>query len=378
VEDDPVSQCLLQSTLERLGHDVATASTAAEAEAHLVDEVADLVILDIGLPDRSGIELLADIRQRLSQADLPVIMATSHDHTEYIVRALEAGANDYVTKPYDLPVLLARLDTQIALREARRELRLRVTEVEALAARLEQNNRFVRGVFGRYMSDEVVDRLLEDPEGLAMGGEEREVTAMFTDLRRFTPITEQMRPERVIRLLNLYLEQMIEIIEEHRGLLVNVMGDGLLVVFGAPMRPEDHAIRAVNCALAMQRAMVPVNARNRELDLPELHMGIGISTGKVVMGNIGSTRRANYSVIGPTVNLAARIEGLTRDGDVLISQSTARAIEGARLSVTDRKRVELKGFTGGVEVYALSGKVRKPRSSMPHPRVDDSDPSRPG
>src|SRR5579883_3433245 len=176
----------------------------------------------------------------------------------------------------------------------------------------------MRRTFGRYLTDEVVASLLETPGGLTLGGERRKVTILISDLRGFSAISERLPPEQVVTILNLYLGTMSDTITRYSGTINEFIGDGIFVMFGAPIYREDDSERAVACAIAMQSAMVEVNRQNQQLGLPALEMGIGIHTGEVVDGNIGSQRRAKYTVIGNHVNLAARIESYTVGGQILI------------------------------------------------------------
>ena len=275
------------------------------------------------MPGLSGLEVLARVRERWPASDLPVIMATARDASENVVEALRLGANDYVTKPLDFGVVLARIETQLELRRQKQEIR-------RLADDLEVRNRFIRAVFGRYLSDEVVAALLASPEGPRLGGEMRTVTLLMSDLRGFTPLTEGLPPEQVLRLLNSYLAAMADVIMAHQGTIDEFVGDAILAIFGAPLAREDDARRAVACAVAMQRAMAELNRRNEAEGLPRLEMGIAVHTGEVIVGNVGSERRTKYGVVGSAVNHAGRIESFTVGGQVLISEATLRAAGDGR------------------------------------------------
>ncbi|MBF0587526.1 MAG: GAF domain-containing protein [Magnetococcales bacterium] len=220
--------------------------------------------------------------------------------------------------------------------------------------KLDRANHFIRKTFGRYMSDEVVKTILDTPDGLELGGEQREVTVMMTDLRGFTAVSERMAPEDVITMLNLYLEAMTEIIHQYNGTIIEFLGDGILVLFGAPIPREDDAQRAVACALAMQLAMPKVNEKNRELGYPQMVMGGGINTGLVIAGNIGSDKRSKYGVVGNAINLTARIESLTVGGQILISESTRNAC-GPILRIDDEWRVAPKGVSKPISVFQVGG-----------------------
>ncbi|MHC4955868.1 MAG: AAA family ATPase, partial [Planctomycetota bacterium] len=184
-------------------------------------------------------------------------------------------------------------------------------KVRERTAQLETRNRFIRQTFGRYLSEDIVERLLEAPAGLKMGGESREVTIMVADLRGFSTLAGRLAPEQVVRLINNYLGVMTEVIIEYGGTIDEFIGDAILVIFGAHVLRPDDAERSIACSLAMQLAMTQVNELNRQCGLPEVAMGIGLNTGEVVVGNIGSMKRAKYGVVGSNVNLASRIESYT-------------------------------------------------------------------
>lgn len=229
-----------------------------------------------------------------------------------------------------------------------------VSELFAQKAALEIRNRFITKVFGRYLSDAVVERLLESPDGLRLGGERRCVTVLMTDLRGFTPTAERLLPEQVVSLLNLHLGTMSEVVLRHGGTIDEFIGDAVLALFGAPLSRPDDAARALACAVEMQQEMVRVNARARELGLPEMGMGIGVHTGDVVVGNIGSERRAKYGVVGSTINLASRIQGYTLGGQVLASEETLRAA-GEEIATGARFVVHPKGVKDPVPIVEVLG-----------------------
>jgi adenylate cyclase len=212
----------------------------------------------------------------------------------------------------------------------------------------------IRKTFGRYLTDDVVSTLLENPEGAKLGGERRTITIFTSDLRGFTATAERLPPEEVVKILNIYLGYMADIITEYKGTIDEFMGDGILVLFGAPTAREDDAERAVACAIAMQLAMIPVNEEMKKLGLSPLKMGIGINTGEVVVGNIGSTKRTKYGVVGSQVNLTYRIESYTTEGQILISQSTLEAA-GKNLKIDGEKQVQPKGVKEPITIYDIGG-----------------------
>src|SRR4249920_2306001 len=212
-------------------------------------------------------------------------------------------------------------------------------ELQRMAEQVELRNKFIRETFGKYLTDEVVSTVLESPTGLQTGGEKRMITMMMTDLRGFTSLSERLAPERVVAMLNRYLTSMVAVITQYQGTIDEFIGDAIFVLFGAPVWQEDDAQRAVACAVAMQLEMASVNEQNRQEDLPEIEMGIGVHTGQVVVGNIGSPERMKYGVVGSHVNLTSRIQTYTTGGQILISD-TARREVGHILKIGTRMEVK--------------------------------------
>jgi len=222
-----------------------------------------------------------------------------------------------------------------------------------LYEQLNTRNHFLRSVFGRYVSDEIVTALLEDPNALKMGGRNARVTVLMCDLRGFTKMSEKMEPKDVVAVLNNCFNKMVQVIQAHDGTIDNIIGDAIMVLFGAPIMREDDVKRAVSCAFDMQEAMADVNRLNQHMNLPKLAMGIGINTGDVVVGNIGSDTYAKYSAIGASVNLAARLEAKAGPGEVLIAQPTFSDVQNV-VRVLDQRKIEAKGFSEPVRAYAIS------------------------
>ena len=213
---------------------------------------------------------------------------------------------------------------------------------------------FIREVFGRYLSSEVVDEILETRDGLKMSGETREVTTLVSDLRGFTALSAMLTPAEIIAMVNRYFECMTDIIKDYHGTVNEFLGDGILTFFGAPLTAPDDPERAVACAIAMQNALIQFNAGQRKLNLPELAMGIGINTGDVVVGNIGSEKRAFYTALGTEINITYRIESYTVGGQVLISQSTYDKVS-SMVIIKGTKEVRFKGIDRPIVLYEAIG-----------------------
>lgn len=347
VDDNEMNRDMLSRRLQRKGHRVKTAVSGQDALDQIDGGDFDMVLLDVMMPGMSGLEVLAEVRKSRDMTSLPIIMATARGDSEDIVEALRLGANDYVTKPIDFAVVLARMEAHLRLKAAAEEIR-------QLANKLEKSNQFVRSIFGRYLSDDIVENLLDQPEGLDLGGSSRTVTIMMSDIRGFSTMSEKIPPEDVVRLLNHFLGAMTDIIQKHGGTIDEFIGDAILVIFGAPNLLEDHADRAVACALEMQMAMEGVNENNIETGLPVIEMGIGINTGPVVVGNIGSEKRCKYAVVGRHVNMAARIESYTVGGQVLISDETVWATSET-LSIKGNAKVSPKGSKEAFLIHNICG-----------------------
>jgi adenylate cyclase len=208
-----------------------------------------------------------------------------------------------------------------------------------------------------------VEALLDEPDGLKLGGEKREITLLMSDLRGFTALAERLEPGDVVALLNHYLSAMVELIQQRGGTIDEIIGDAILVVFGAPLAMQDAAQRAVRCALEMQQAMGQVNDHNREMSWPEIEMGIALHTGEVVVGNIGSTKRSKYAVVGRTVNLTGRIESFTIGGQVLVSPSLIRAADRG-LILGNEVTVHAKGMPEPLRCRVLLGHEDHPELAI--------------
>ena len=347
VDDDAMNRDMLARRLKRKGFEVSIACDGHEALALVGKKSFHLILLDVMMPGISGLDVLRELRQTYSVADLPIIMATAMDASEDVVQALRDGANDYVTKPLDFQVVLARVETQLALKRAK-------DRVEQLASELEVRNRFIRKTFGRFLSDEVVAQLLESPEGLRLGGEKRRVTILMSDLRGFTSTGDRLTPEQLVGILNNHLGRMANIIMSYGGTVDEFIGDSVLALFGAPVSRPDDAERAVACAVAMQREVAQINLEHRQQGLPELDMAVAINTGDVVVGNIGSDKRMKYGVVGSHVNLTSRIEGLAVGGQVLISEPTLTEA-GSDVLTGSRVDFRAKGFREPIAAFEVKG-----------------------
>ncbi|MBR1409332.1 MAG: adenylate/guanylate cyclase domain-containing protein [Clostridia bacterium] len=240
------------------------------------------------------------------------------------------------------------------------ELQQRIALLESENASLRETLRLreglIRSTFGRYLTDEVLEDILQHQDAPPTTGELRTVTMMFSDLRSSTALSEQMNARDFIRMLNHFYAEMIEIINAWRGNILEFVGDEIVAVFGAPRPNDDAAAEAVACAVAMQRRMGAVNEWNRSEGYPEIAMGIGIHTGEAVLGTIGSETRSKYDMIGRNVNLASRIQGFTSGGQIYISGETlAAAGEAVRINPAGERWVQPKGIEESILLHEVAG-----------------------
>ncbi|HEY0665577.1 MAG TPA: adenylate/guanylate cyclase domain-containing protein [Gallionella sp.] len=339
VDDTPANLSLL-SNLLKSQYRIKVANNGAKALELAASEPPDMVLLDVMMPGLDGFEVCRRLKASDVTRQVPIIFLTAKNETADEELGFSLGAVDFIHKPISPPIVAARVKTHL--------------EIKSLHDALRMQNQFIKKTFGRYMSDEVVNKLLESPDGLKLGGESLLVTIVMADLRGFSAMSEKQPPETVVEMLNSYLSDMTEIIFRHGGTINEIIGDALLVLFGAPTMRSDDADRAIACALEMQLAMEKVNRRIRALDLPDLEMGIGINTGSVVAGNIGSDMRVKYAVVGNNVNLAGRVESFTVGGQVLITEST-RQTTSLELTIAGKVAIPFKGLKDPVNVYDVTG-----------------------
>jgi adenylate cyclase len=314
-----------------------------------------VILQDLVMPDVDGLMLVRFFRAKDAPTrDIPLIVLSSKEEATIKAEAFRFGANDYLVKLPDKIELIARIRYHSKAYINLLERNEAYKTVHDYSKKLENKNELIRKVFGRYMSDEVVANLLETPSGLQLGGERRKITILTSDIRGFTAQAERLPPEEVIQIINLYLGYMADVITAYQGTIDEFMGDGILVLFGAPTARVDDPQRAVACAVAMQLAMAPVNEKMQEWGLPPLEMGIGINTGEVVVGNIGSEKRAKYGVVGSQVNLTYRIESYSTGGQILISESTLKEVESI-VKIDGQKQVLPKGVQQFITIYEVGG-----------------------
>ena len=330
-DDNKVNRLLLGRSLEQLGHRVAMAENGRIALDMLRREAFDLLLLDMEMPEMTGFEVLEQMVADAHLRDLPVIVTSSLEGVAHVVRCIELGADDYLPKPVNPVLLKARINSSLEKKRLR-----------------DQQAALVR----RFATSEVAQDLQQS--GFALGGKRLTATVMFCDIRGFTSLVEQQTPEETIELLNTWYTLMFDAISGRGGVVNQMIGDGLMALFGAPLPLADGPLSAVQAALDMIEMIELLNAERVPAGKPALRIGIGIATGEVVAGYTGTHSRATYTCIGDTVNLAARMEARTKLAaqPILIDQATCDGLAG-RVKLLALGPVAFKGKALEVPVHAV-------------------------
>jgi adenylate cyclase len=338
-DDAQVTVRLVHDVLVLHGYRVVEAYDGLEALEKIQLDQPDLLILDINMPRMDGFEVCRRLKGNPATAHIPVLMLSALESVNDRVKGLSLGAEDYVVKPFRPAELAARVEAHLR----------RKREVDALRVAEE----YVRTILQNYLAPAVVTELLRDPGALSLGGTRRIVTVLFADISGFSSISEQLKPELAMRIVNDFLTLAGRAIFEQEGTLSQFTGDGLLALFNAPVIQEDHVFRAVSAALTIRNRL-----RSFESDATKnqrLQYKIGISTGEAVVGNAGMPNLKNYTAIGDTVNIAKRLEEGAEPDQILMSSSTFRAVKD-RINACALGPVHVKGRSQAVQVYELLGR----------------------
>ena len=331
VDDNRVNSLLLSRGLEQQGHVIVFAEHGREALDQLRRQHFDLMLLDVLMPELDGYQVLAALKLDPHLRDIPVIMTSSLDELDSVVKCIEMGAEDYLTKPINQVLLNARITASLEkkrLRDQQREL------------------------ISKFATKEVAEDLLTS--GFSLGGKYLEASAMFCDIRSFTTIVEAREPAETIELLNDYYTLMMDAIGAEGGIVNQMVGDGLMAIFGAPLPRDGHRQRAVLAARQMVELIRLFNEEQAARDKLQIQIGIGIASGPVVAGYTGTHHRATYTCVGDTVNVAARLESHTKvvNRPILIDEHTRLGLEDG-IAVEPQGELQMKGKTESINVYAV-------------------------
>jgi class 3 adenylate cyclase len=347
VDGDANQRELLARRFQRYGFAVETARDGVEALRRIDSGHPDLVMLEVLLPGMNGLEVLERLRRQWSRAELPVILATALETTDDVIEGLKRGANDYVTKPFDFPVVIARARTQLEVHRTARQL-------AGLAHQLEFRSAFIRQALGRDVSDDLLVEMAERPGALELGAERRPAVAVVADVRGARKLAAALPPAELSALLSNVLGGLGEVVAHYDGTVDAVNGDSLVALFGLPLPRDDDLERAVACGVALQLEMDEINARSGRAQLPSVGIGVGVASGEVVVVGFGSGDQLRYKAVGEPLVQATGIEASGEGGEVWICDSTRQAL-GELVQVDQVREVALPPTRAPVRVHRVLG-----------------------
>lgn len=335
-DDNPDNVELVKDIIDVMGHNTVSASDGPSALAAAQREMPDLVILDVNMPGMSGFEVCAKLKSDEQTSRIPIILLTALADIDNRVEGLGLGADDYLTKPFSPRELMARIETRLRAKVETDDLR--------------KTKELIRRTFERFVPASVVAQLLDDPTQVKLGGILQEVTVMFSDLENFTSISERTEPERLLRMLNAYHTLVVKVIQQNGGTVDKFIGDGVMALYNTPLHQDNHALRAVMTAIQIRDTL---NDATVEFD-PDFRMKInfGIHTGQAVVGNVGSAEIMDFTAVGDTVNIAARLQGLGDGGQILISEGTYLQVKDL-IVAKPIGPLNVKGRTGAIMTYEV-------------------------
>lgn len=339
VDDIEANRDLLARRLSRDGHSVETAQDGLAALQALREQPFDLVLLDLMMPGMNGYDVLKTMKSDTALRHIPVIMISALNETDSVLRCIEAGAQDYLLKPFDPVLLKARIGAGLESKQWTDDER--------------RQRDFIRKAFSRFISPGVVDQLMTNPERLSLGGERLDITCVFTDLAGFTALIEDSEPTRVLPALNQYLDGLCRIVLEHEGTIDKIVGDALHAFFGAPLPQPDHPERAMRCVLELDRYARSFVETGEGSALGFGATRIGVHSGPAVVGNFGGDAFFDYTAHGDVINTAARMESVNKQLGTTICVSAATASRCPELDFRPVGTLVLKGKSEGIEAFEL-------------------------
>jgi class 3 adenylate cyclase len=361
VDDDPVIRSMLTASLEASGHEVTTAKDGSEALELVRAEGFDVILLDVLMPGMNGDQVLEHLKDDPKLRHVPVVMVTSLDDVRSAVRCIELGADDYLPKPIDPVLLGARINAGL-MKKRLHDLQLEhVEEVDRLNRRLEarveeQMAELVRtGELKRFMPQQIAEGLMAGQLSADDGFERRKVTLLFADMVGFTDLSDKLEPEELAEVLNEYLREMTAVAVSQGGTLDNYIGDGLMVLFGAPKQVDEsvQAWSALRTAFGMQERVEELSAAMRARGIPaDLTVRVGVNTGHCTVGVLGSDIMRAYKAVGFAVNVAARLQSEAEPGTVLVGFRTYALVKD-RVVAEQRAPLMLKGAARPVEAWEI-------------------------
>jgi adenylate cyclase len=365
VDDNPTNLEVLRVRLNAQGYEVVTAVDGEDALNRVREVEPDLVLLDVMMPKLDGISVVKELKQDSTLRFTPIILVTAKADTRDIVTGLEAGGDDYLTKPFEHAALIARVRSLLRIKELHDTVQSQATQLKEQTEQLSSWNRLLEervaeqlaqieriGRLQRFLAPQVAQMIASsDPSDSLLASHRREVTVLFCDLRGFTAFTDASEPEEVMGVLREYHENLGELIFRYEGTLERFLGDGIMIVFNDPIPCDDHTERAVRLALDM-RERVDELAKQWARRGHVLGFGIGIASGYATLGQVGFEHRREYTAIGRVINLASRLCDEAKAGQIVISQRAFSAVEQS-VGASHIGQLSLKGFNRPIDAYEV-------------------------
>jgi len=359
VDDNEANVDVARMRLESRGYEVITAADGEEALERVKSGAPDLILLDIMMPKLDGIEVTRRLKADPTQPFIPIILLTAKADPGDVVAGLEAGGDDYLTKPFDHASLIARVRSMLRIKTLHDTVEQQRAELAALnsgleervAAQVQEIERI--GRLRRFLAPQLVDMVVSSGDQRMFENHRSEIVVLFCDLRGFTAFSETSEPEEIMAVLREYHTTLGPLIHRHEGTLMRFIGDGLMVFFNDPLPCPDPGARAVRLALDMRAGMAELAAAWSRRGY-QLGFGVGVAQGYATMGHIGFEGHVDYTAIGTVTNLAARLCDAARDGQILISQRVAAAVEG-QVRLEPVGEIALKGLTRPGLVHQVIG-----------------------
>lgn len=336
VDDDWMNREVVEANLLTENYRVTTAHNGQKALELATSDPPDLVLLDMMLPDINGLEVCARIKEDDNLRFIPVVFVTALEKDEDKLKAIQAGADDFISKPFDSLMMLTRVKSLLRMK--------------GLHDELEYKNKLLQRIMNRYVGEEIAAVILIDPERyLQLGGETRHISILFADISGFTAFAEDHSAQEVIQVLNRFFGELTPLIFKHHGTFDKYIGDEIMAFFGAPVSTGDDTLNAVQAAVDMQQHFWRVRD---ELGYSDLTLEIGIHSGDAAVGNVGSQQVMNYTVIGDVVNTAHRLQEAANDNQILISADTYHEVK-ERVEATPLPPLQLPGKRQPFNAYVL-------------------------
>jgi adenylate cyclase len=348
VDDNPANLEIMETRLARQGYEIVTARDGDEALIAAREQTPDLILLDVMMPGKDGIQVCRELKADDGLPFMPIILVTAKADPNDIVAGLDAGGDEYITKPVDHAALVARVRSILRIKALHDTVQAQTAELEAwnrtleqrVAAQLAEIQRL--GSLKRFLSPQVAELIVSAGDERLLESHRREIAVVFCDLRGFTAFAEMSEPEEVMSVLRQYHEALGRLIFRHEGTLERFVGDGLVVLFNDPLPCPEPAARAVRMAVDMRDCIAALSHDWRKRG-HELGFGVGIAQGFATLGTIGFEGRSDYAAIGPVANLASRLCDEAADGEILIGQRVLTAVERL-IEAEPAGDLQLKGF----------------------------------